>query len=367
MAASEESHRAEPRLFSTLRDDLRRTDVEGTLREFKQLKEFFVSEARRQELQSMSPFRRWVLTVWWTFTGMILKLTPTRRLILVLGLVLLLIGQTVQIEGHNVSVRNWHILGGALIFIVLMLELKDRILAKDELEAGRLVQRALMPPRSPAVPGWNVWLFTRPANEVGGDLVDYIDIAPDRKAVVVGDVAGKGLRAALLMANLQATVRALAPDLTSIDVLLTRTNRVFHRNTIPGLFASILYIEILPGTGTLRYANAGHLPPALLRLGGCEQMAKGEVALGLMADSAAVERSITLVRGETFVGFSDGVTEAQNATGEFFGVERLMALLPTLRGRTAQEIGEAITHAVEAFVGQAPASDDLSLVVLQRV
>src|SRR5512138_3275825 len=92
---------------------------------------------------------------------------------------------------------------------VLMLELKDKLLARSELEAGRTVQLALMPDRPPVVPGWDIWLYSRSANDVGGDLVDYLQIDPQRLGVMLGDVAGKGLPAALLMAKLQATLRAL--------------------------------------------------------------------------------------------------------------------------------------------------------------
>ena len=101
-------------------------------------------------------------------------------------------------------------LGIAILLFILMLELKDKLLAREELEAGRAVQRALMPDSGPTIPGWDVSLFTRSANDVGGDLVDYVPLDDQRNGLVLGDVAGKGLPAALLMAKLQSTLRALA-------------------------------------------------------------------------------------------------------------------------------------------------------------
>ena len=108
--------------------------------------------------------------------SLFLHLTPLRRLLTVAGLVFVLMDTTIIINDGNVNSNNSGFIGGTLIFIVLMLELKDKLLAKDELEAGRKVQRALTPERSPKVNGWSIWLFTRPANEVGGDLVDYLKL-----------------------------------------------------------------------------------------------------------------------------------------------------------------------------------------------
>lgn len=363
-----DSQRAgDPRILDTIRRDIQDGDLLGRARrEFRELAEFFIDEEKRKTLATMGAVKRWLVSTWWTIKGMFLRLTPIRRLLVFFGAIVILVGNSVQIEGENVRSSNWEIFGGIAIFAVLMLEVKDRVLAREELEAGRMVQRAFMPPRSPSVAGWSLWLFTRPANEVGGDLVDYMTVKEECQAIIVADVAGKGLRAALLMANLQATMRALAPDYDSLAKLVGKVNEIFHRNTLPNVFASFLSVEFSPSVGELRYVNAGHFPPILVKGNTLEHLPKGEPALGLMAGSAYTEHRVTLEVGEFMVIYSDGLTEARNTAGEFYGIDRLVALLPSVRGRDAAGIGEAVMAAVDRFVGEAPASDDISIVVLQR-
>ena len=130
-----------------------------------------------------------------------MKLTPTRRVLLALGLFFLAVGNF-QLRSANVHITV-PAFGPIFIIFVLMLELKDKLVARHELEAGRSVQFALMPESTPAIPGWDVWLYTRPANDVGGDLVDHVPIDTTHHGVALGDVAGKALPAALLMVKLR--------------------------------------------------------------------------------------------------------------------------------------------------------------------
>lgn len=158
-----------------------------------------------------------------------------------------------------------HFVGFAILLVVLMLELKDKLLAREELEVGRSVQSALMPDKNPNIPGWEIWMYTRPAKEVGGDMVDYLKFSEERLAVAVGDVAGKGLGAALLLV------------------------------------------------------------------------------------------------------YSDGLTEARNEKGEFFGDQRLLELLLDMKGSSAEAAGARLVAAVDRFVGEARPNDDLSLILLKRL
>jgi serine phosphatase RsbU (regulator of sigma subunit) len=248
-----------------------------------------------------------------------------------------------------------------------MLELKDKLLARDELEAGRSVQLALMPTRPPTLAGWDIWLYTRSANDVGGDLVDYLQIDPRRLGVMLGDVAGKGLPAALLMAKLQATLRALVSGVASLGALGAEVNRILNRDGLPNRFATLVYLEIAPGSGRVRLLNAGHPPPLRLRSSGVDELPRGSIALGIAPDMDFVDQEVEIQPGETLVVYSDGITEAMNAAGDFFGDERLRAALLPSRTGTAAQAGARILDAVDAFVGEAPVHDDMSLVILTRV
>jgi sigma-B regulation protein RsbU (phosphoserine phosphatase) len=223
-----------------------------------------------------------------------------------------------------------------------------------------------MPERNPSVLGWDLWLFTRSANEVGGDLVDFLKLDGQRYGIAIGDVAGKGLSAALLTAKLQATLRALAGDFTSLAELAAKVNQIFCRDSLRSIFASMAYVELRPDSGSLRLVNAGHIPPILLRRTGIEKLVKGGVALGIMPTASFDEQRLDLDQGEVIVIYSDGLTEAQNTAGDLFGEQRLAGLLPLLHEHSAERIGERLVAEVDSFVGEGRAFDDLSLVVLKR-
>jgi len=202
-------------------------------RELSELKEFMLTQERRQRLERMGRLKRLLVIPWWLLKSLLQKLTPFRRLMVVVGLWL-------SFANLTGSTRNQSrpFLGVAILLLVLILELKDKLLAREELEAGHAVQKALMPPSNPQVPGWSLWLFTRSANEVGGDLLDFISVNESRFGVAVGDVAGKGLRAALLTAKLQALLRALALDCTSLSALVAKLNQIFCRDKLPHIFST---------------------------------------------------------------------------------------------------------------------------------
>jgi sigma-B regulation protein RsbU (phosphoserine phosphatase) len=353
----------EPKIRHVLRDDLSRGDFWSTLRrDFRELKEFMLTDERRKRLNEMSRVKQWLSIAWWLLKGLILKLTPARRLLLLLGVFLVVIHANNQGES-----QQYHILGGLILLFVLMLELKDKLIAREELEAGHVVQKALMPERTPFVPGWKLWLFTRSANEVGGDLVDFMQLNENRFAVAVGDVAGKGLRAALLMAKLQATLRALAPDFSSLGELAAKLNQIFCRDSLPNIFASLFYLEVQADSGSVRAVNAGHFPPLVLRGHQIEKMEKGGMALGLSTAATFSEQATALQKDDILLIYSDGLTEARNEQGDFFGERRLLDFLSHLSHLTAEELGNRLVAEVDRFTGEARANDDLSIALLKRV
>jgi len=336
-------------------------------REIRDTKEFLLDEQRRQRLGRMNVFKRFFLTVWWMLKGMFFRLTPVRRLLFVLGFLLIAFSRNITYNEGDISVSSeTSIFGITCIILVLMLELKDKLLAKEELEAGRAVQDALSPKRSPQLPGWTLWLYTKSANEVGGDLVDFIELDGGKAGLVLGDVAGKGLRAALMMAKLQATVRAFAGEFASLRDMAVKINRIFCRDSLKNIFASMVYIEMLPDSGRLRFVNAGHFPPVVTRNGDVVTLERGGAALGLTPDAEYTEGEITLAPGEILCAYSDGVCEAQNILGEFFGEERIRTILRRNAGGTVEAAGTDLVKTVERYVGEAKTRDDLTLIIIGR-
>lgn len=356
------------KIFETLRDDVRRGDFFDSVRkEVRDTREFLLDGERRAKLKGMNPVSRWLHSAWWMLKAMFFRLTPARRLLFVFGLLMLFFSFSVTIDGENVKFDSQaNFLGVFCIVLVLMLELKDKLVAREELDAGRVVQDALQPERSPALPGWDLWLLTRPANDVGGDLVDFVRLGDGRAAAVIGDVAGKGLRAALLMAKLQASVRAVAEHYTSLDAMAVRLNGIFCRDSLRNIFASMIYVELGSAPGELRFVNAGHIPPMVVRDGTVAQLPKGGAALGITPSAEYGEESLTLGDGDLFCAWSDGLSEAQNGAGEFFGDQRIREILARNAGRGAEAAGNELVNVVDRFVGEARRRDDMTLVVIAR-
>jgi hypothetical protein len=350
-----------PKLGQTVLEDLRRGDFQVTMkRDWGDVIRFYLDEEDLLAREKMGPFKKWLFSSWWLLKSMFFKLTPARRLILLISIALLLSGLD--------SADGYIVLSFIGLLLILILELKDKLLAQDELQSGRAVQIALMPDRSPQFEGWDIWLYAEPANDVGGDLVDYQHIGDDRLGLALGDVAGKGLPAALFMAKLQATIRAVAPSHESLSDLAAEINWIFWRDKLPNRFASLLYAEVEEGTGRMRLFNAGHLPPMYMNKSRVSQLASpGDTAIGLVKDAAFHERDLEFAPGDTMVVYSDGVSEARDENGVFFGQKRLLEVLAQTRGQPAGIVGSAILGSIDSFVGNARTFDDLSIIVIRRV
>ncbi|MFQ5571637.1 MAG: PP2C family protein-serine/threonine phosphatase [Rhodothermales bacterium] len=191
-------------------------------------------------------------------------------------------------------------------------------------------------------------------------------IEDNRLGIALGDVAGKGLGAAMFMAKLQSTLRAIAPNFESLAALGAQVNAIFRRDGLPSRFVSLVYLELEPNNGAVRLLNAGHLPPLVVRGETVEELPKGSPALGIMSDVDYTEQHVRLSEHDFLLVYSDGLTEARNEQGDFFETQRLKELLPSLSGLTARRTGERLLSAVKAFEGDTRPSDDLSLVLLKR-
>jgi len=356
-----------PRLRQLLFKDLRPADLPRNFRlDLRQLYRFYLDEERRAQLAAMGRIRRSFKIVAWLLKSLLAKLSPGRRLALFASLVMCFIGKWrfgVQGDVFSTDLRLW---GFLILLLVFMLEMMDKVLAKDEIEVARQVQLALLPSRHPQPEGLSLWSFMRPANDVGADLVDYIELPGGRLGVVLGDVAGKGLGAALLTAKLQATLRAIVPTVPSLSDLGSQLNAIIFRDGIDNRFVTMFYFEVDPATGRMRYLNAGHNPPFVLRESGIESLPASAIPLGMMEGTSYAENELLLRDGDTLVVYSDGLTEARSPGDEEFGAERLRACMPRLRGLSAEKGVGVIIDEVNAFLAGERPHDDLSLVVLAR-
>lgn len=235
---------------------------------------------------------------------------------------------------------------------------------KHDLELASLVQRHLLPRQCPAIATLECSAGCTPAGVVGGDYFDFIALGPHRTGIAVGDVSGKGVAAALLMASLQGTLRSLAAGYgISIRELMVETNgRLF--GTIPAnKYATLFYGVYCDDRRSLVYANAGHNPPFLLRAcGTVERLTEGGPVLGLFEDVSFTPATVQFEPGDRLLLYTDGVTEAANGDDEEFGDERLIAAaLCSPDG--ADGVRDSVLQAHARFTGDAPRADDLTLVV----
>src|SRR2546425_6954129 len=201
-----------PGLRYLLFKDLRPSELPANFRQdLRQLYRFYLDEERRAQLEAMGRVRRTFKLVGWTLKSLLAKLTPGRRLALFASIVMCILGRVRIPLGDATLSTNLRVWAYLFVFLVLMLEMKDKLLARDEIEIARQVQLAPLPARHPQPEGWSLWSFMRPANDVGADLVDYIELPEDRLGVVLADVAGEGLGAAPFTPHLQAVSPAPVP------------------------------------------------------------------------------------------------------------------------------------------------------------
>ncbi len=306
------------------------------------------------------------------------KLTPARRVLLLLGILLLIFpagGFSYHGKAGEVEVEefDFHFYGGALLFILLMLETADRVVMKRDLEIARDIQGWLLPATPPTVPNLAIAFATRPANTVAGDFYDVFPRpveTPDeaRFLLTVSDVAGKSIPAALLMATFQASLKTLSATSCSLTELVEGMNRYACSNSQNGLrFTTAFLGEFAPASRSLTYINAGHNAPILLRSSSqaLEYLSNGGLPLGIKADAHYESGEVVLQPGDWLVIFTDGLVEAMNVTGEEYGQQRLLSVLHSGTSATPAEMLARIMSDLDAFVGDTPQHDDVTCMIVK--
>jgi sigma-B regulation protein RsbU (phosphoserine phosphatase) len=245
----------------------------------------------------------------------------------------------------------------------------QRAVAKD-LETAKDIQNALFPPQSFSIPCLSCEAFYQPARGIGGDYYDFLSLSAGRWGIAIGDVSGKGIGAALLMASLQASLRAQAlhPHL-DLSAIIGGVNHLVHESSPTGVFASLFYAEYEPSSRRLQYVNAGHNPPIIVRprTQCCElfHLRAQAVPIGMYAEVHFEATQFQLAKDDILVAYTDGITEAANPSGQLWGVERLESLLRSCSRMAPAEIVERILAEVSDFANDEPQRDDVTLVVMK--
>jgi sigma-B regulation protein RsbU (phosphoserine phosphatase) len=350
----------------------------------------FVAEARASyslytrevdwaALERESGARRFFKTASALFWAMLLKLSPARRVFLLIALVFAVFGAPIQVQvgkggAPQGGLNTFHLLSVAALLFLLALELADRVVMKRDLEIAREIQRWLVPETPPKVLGVDIAFATRPANTVGGDYYDAFlrephpsDLAASRLLVVVADVAGKSVPAALLMATFQASLRALATAPGSLAELVAGLNRYACAHSLGGRrFTTAFFAELDPTTRVLTYIGAGHNAPVLRRASGqLERLEASTLPLGIDPATRYDCPTASLGPGDLLVIFTDGMVEAVNEKDEDFGEPRLLEALRAIPEMSAGQTLKELMAAVDSFVGQARQHDDITCLILR--
>jgi phosphoserine phosphatase RsbU/P len=309
------------------------------------------------------------------FWAILTKLSPARRIILLVGVFLLISPISLKIFITSLSTGSVHVIGGFVILGLLLLEVADRVTLKRDLQIAREIQMWLIPQTAPPVPGLDVAFFNRPANTVAGDYYDVFrrrcptDGSEGPFLIAMADVAGKSLPAALLMATFHASLHTLSSQSETFLELACGLNRFACEHSSGGQrFTTAFLAEYDLVSGALTYVNAGHNAPILLRASGdMVRLEKGGLPLGIMQDATYESASLTLCSGDLLFVFTDGLIEAVNAADEEYGENRLIANLQANRNCDAREIIARINRVLDGYVGMTPQHDDISSLVARKI
>lgn len=334
---------------------------------------FYMKEADSEEMvnrRGRPRFGRILKALFWSLA---MKLTPTRRVILIIGCVLFFV-PNVNFQTHNNVTFdfNFGVVSAFLFLLLLSLELADKVTMKRDLEIAREIQTWLVPSEAPAVAGADIAFASRPQNSVAGDYYDafYPTASAEENGklmLVIADVAGKSIPAALLMATLQASLRTIAGEGASLGNLVTRLNRYASAHSLDGRrFTTAVLAEYEPAMRRLVYVNAGHNPPILRRANGdTEKLEVGGLPLGIEGGATYDTATVDLSNGDALIFYTDGVVEAFDEKTQEFGNDRWIGAIRALPDWNAQESLQFLMKHVDDFVGLTRQSDDITCLVFR--
>jgi serine phosphatase RsbU (regulator of sigma subunit) len=324
---------------------------------------FYGRDVDWEEIQKLPRWRRPLHVAKEFFWALLLKMSPARRVLLLIAFVILVI------PVFNPQM-NFEAVAVILFLLLLSLELADKVTMKRDLEIAREIQSWLVPSHAPVVVGADIAFATRPQNSVAGDYYDAFYPDPDnheKLMLVIADVAGKSVPAALLMATLQASLRTVAVENAPLADLVARLNRYACAHSLDGRrFTTAVLGEYNPATRRLVYVNAGHNAPLLRRVNGdLLQLDVGGLPLGIESNVVYETAELELKPGDALIFFTDGVVEAFNEAGEEFGNERWNGAIRNLPDSNAHQTLQHLMKRVDEFVRATRQSDDITCLVFR--
>ena len=311
------------------------------------------------------------------FWAVLEKLSPARRVLLLVALIMLVFpssGFSYRGADHEVHILefDFHLWGGLLMFLLLMLEIADRVVMKRDLQIAREIQTWLLPGAPPQIPGISVAYATRPANTVAGD---YYDVFPrpgktsdeNRVVFAVADVAGKSIPAAMLMATFQASLKTLSTAQVALPELVADMNKYACSNSQGGLRFTTAFLSEYDATRRVfTYINCGHNNPILRRgNGSIERLDVGGLPIGIQSEAKYESASVTLAPGDWLIIFTDGLVEAENAHQDEYGETRLLATIAAGVASTPAEMLNRLMAELDLFVGNTPQHDDVTCLLVK--
>ena len=365
--------------FQTYTRGLTKVDIERLFtRDTLEAYKFFSRNIDFDELKKQPWHRRMLGHARLLFLAFTLKLTPARRLIYGIALLSSLIGlMELFREVHFLLIPHpafapgtlWLLAGFLLVNLLVLLEVADRLSLKNDLEIAREIQQSMLPRAAFKAPGIEAFGMTRPANTVGGDFYDIVPLPDGRVLLALGDVAGKGSPAALLMALLLAMMRTLIDEGLEGADLVARLNVQIGKHAQPHSRFVTLFIGILnPATGEMSYVNAGQNPPLLRRGNGSyERLRAGGMALGMFENATYMTGATMLEPGDVLVMYSDGITEAEDTFDQPFDEAGVQTVVDGQGWASAKELGWALFEAVETHSRERRLLDDLTVLALRRL
>jgi serine phosphatase RsbU (regulator of sigma subunit) len=345
--------------------DLVRREVRDTAR-------FYTSQIDFAALRELPAFKRYPFCAWKIFTATAFRLSPPRRIAFAIGFLVFLIGciqfiaSFSQPRAQGAGIFYWLIAIGIFLLLLLM-ELRDKLDLKGDLEIAREIQIGLVPSLPFKKGAIDIHSRMRPANTVGGDYHDIIDLGENLIGIVIGDVAGKGIPAALLMALLQGSLRTLLTAGLRGPELIAKLNIYLCENIPANRLVTLFFGELRTDTGEFRYVNAGHNAPYLLRPGQpAERLEATSLVLGVLRDAMFESRSDRIEPGDRLLLFTDGVSEAFNEKDEEYGEDRLTQFLQRYTGDDQDKLITDIIQDVLTFCDSNRPGDDITLMVVKH-
>jgi len=348
---------------------------------------FFTRGLDEDRLARLPWWKRTAVRFRQVFVAFTLKLPPARRALYLGALVLALLGVLKLFRGFaivplpfgtpffqiSMLVPAWAdgtfalLISLLLVNLLVLIEVADRLSLKGELEVAREIQLAMLPSGTLTAADIEICGATRPANTVGGDFYDVLPLPDGRVILALGDVAGKGSPAALLMALLLAVLRTLVDQELDPPALIERLNTQIWRHSPPSRFITIFYAVYTPSTGELTYVNAGQNPPLIRRRDGhFERLAGTGVALGMFDRTKYAAVQTRIDPGELLILYSDGITEAENPAGQPLEETGLQAVIDRHPDDSPAQLGAHIVKAVETYAQAPRFADDLTILILKR-